>query len=278
MKRRKKDGIKVQYLDRSSYLLWTLRHYLLCLQVQLDTPRPSRPSGITGGLDGKSSRHRTDWYIFTVRGTRSDNKSCLSKSPKRRWKKKHRKEHVTTKTDDALKCVLKTCQHDTMQSSSADHFRYPVIELSQDRVDSCKRLLWTYTVQTVSYWYWRKHREEHTAIYILHLLTGTILNTILVMIVITALLHPTRLVSCPRILFPETIKLRTRGFPLWKNSCMCHHEVKRRKALYCKRIRHCDLIVNGWIQANQDLFRMRKINCCFSRCAQSTHVIQQSKQ
>ena len=131
---KRRNRTKVQYLDRSSYLLWPLRHYLLCVRVQLDTPRPSRPSRIAGGpwrhvreaQDGLMSRH-----LSTVRHlSERQQQSCLSKSPKRCWKKIHQKEHVSTKTEDCLKCVFKPRLHATMQSSSADHFPYPVIELS----------------------------------------------------------------------------------------------------------------------------------------------------
>ena len=82
-------------------------------------------------------------------------------------------------------------------------------------------------------------------------------------IVNAALLHPKFLVSFPRIPFPETLKLRIRGFPARNNSCKTfHYEAKCCKVL--------------WLQARQALWsnckrthssesRPSLWECCFAR-------------
>ena len=61
-------------------------------------------------------------------------------------------------------------------------------------------------------------------------------------VMIVALLHPKLLVSIPRILFTETIRLRIGGFPARKNSCKTCI-MKSSVPRYCgrKHTRHCGL-------------------------------------
>ena len=86
---------------------------------------------------------------------------------------------------------------------------------------------------------------------------------------IAALLHPKGFVSFPRIPFPETIKLRIRGFFRARmNSCgTCIMKPSVAKHYGCKRARHCGLIANDGCQANRDFSCIRNMNCCFARFA-----------
>ena len=71
-------------------------------------------------------------------------------------------------------------------------------------------------------------------------------------------------ISFPRIPFPETIKLRIRGFPVRKvTSCKtCHYEANCCEALYgWKCAMHCGLIANGCSQANWDVSCVRNMTC-----------------
>ena len=73
-------------------------------------------------------------------------------------------------------------------------------------------------------------------------------------IMTTALLHPNCLVSFPKIPFPETKKLRTRGaFYVRKNTCRTSHcESSDARHYGWERGRHFGPIANGRSQVNRD--------------------------
>ena len=78
------------------------------------------------------------------------------------------------------------------------------------------------------------------------------------------------LVSFPRILFLETIRLRIRlASHVRERTCAERVIMKSSIAKHygCKCAGHCGLIANGCSQANRDFSRVRNINCCFARCA-----------